>query len=133
MRQTAVPVLTVLVVAFLSACQAKKPETVPAPQAKVMSEEDKTLYALGALIGKNLELFQLTPKELDVVKLGLTDGVTRQTPQVDADAYREQVDKLHTARMAAVAQKEAEAGTAFLAKATAEKGATENREWLGHL
>ena len=130
MRQTAVPVLTVLVVAFLSACQAKKPETVPAPQAKVMSEEDKTLYALGALISKNLESFQLTPKELDVVKLGLTDGVTRQTPQVDADAYREQVDKLHTARMAAVAQKEAEAGTAFLAKAAAEKGATKTASGL---
>ena len=38
------------------------------------TDDEKTLYALGVLISHNLDNFQLSPAEFDVVKAGLVDG-----------------------------------------------------------
>src|ERR1700704_773204 len=51
------------------------------------SEDDKTFYALGMIIGKNLTDFNLTPRELDIVKAGLTDTVQNKKPAVALDTY----------------------------------------------
>jgi FKBP-type peptidyl-prolyl cis-trans isomerase FkpA len=115
------------VVVALSACKpAAEPENPataqPAAPASV-SEQDKTLYALGALLSQNLEAFQLTPAELDVVKRGLSDGVAKKAAEVDVDQYREKVQQLHQDRIMAAGQKEAEAGKAYLDKAATEPGA----------
>lgn len=91
---------------------------------RLATEEDKTFYALGVLISRNLEVFQLTPKELELVKAGLEDGVRSKAPLVDADKYGAQVQELHRTRLAAVTAKEKEAGKAYLAKAATAKGAT---------
>lgn len=128
MRPIALPALA-LSAAILCACHPK-PETVPAPQTQAMNEQDKTLYALGVLIGKNVESFQLTEKELDFVKQGFTDGVTHKTLEVDADRYRKQLDELHRTRTAAAGKAEAEAGKAFLDKAAAEPGAKKTASGL---
>jgi FKBP-type peptidyl-prolyl cis-trans isomerase FkpA/FKBP-type peptidyl-prolyl cis-trans isomerase FklB len=95
-----------------------------------MSEDDKTLYALGILISQNLKGFQLTSTELDTVKQGLTDGVMNQPLKVEADKYRPQVEQLHQTRMAAAGKLEAEAGSAYLEKAAVEKGAVKTASGL---
>ena len=59
------------------------------------SEDDKTLYALGMIIGRNLADFNLTPRELDIVKAGMTDTVEKKKPAVDLETYGPKVDKLH--------------------------------------
>src|SRR5438046_2466109 len=51
------------------------------------TEQDKTLYALGMIIGRNLQDFNLTSRELDVVKAGMTDVVSKKKPAVDLDVY----------------------------------------------
>ncbi|MEP7244047.1 MAG: FKBP-type peptidyl-prolyl cis-trans isomerase [Gammaproteobacteria bacterium] len=110
-------VLLLLVSVFLGA---------PAFAAKpaLTTEDDKTLYALGQLISKNLDVFALTPKELELVKSGLEDGVNGKPSSVDIEKYGEKVQELHRTRMAAAGAKEKAAGAAYLAKAGAEKGAT---------
>jgi FKBP-type peptidyl-prolyl cis-trans isomerase FkpA len=88
------------------------------------TEDDKTLYALGELISKSLEAFQLTPKELEFVKAGIEDGVGGKPAAVDVEKYGQKVQALHQVRAGALAAKEKTAGDAYLAKVAAEKGAT---------
>lgn len=86
------------------------------------TEQDKTLYALGLSVGRSLETFNLTPAELELVKKGLSDGVTKAKPQVELDAYGPKVQALAQERRSAAGQKNIAIGNEFLAKAAAEKG-----------
>lgn len=90
---------------------------------KLATEEDKTLYALGQVISKNLDSFQLTPHELEMVKAGLDDGVSGRPAAVDIADYADRIQALHESRSAALTQKEKSEGQAYLAKAAGEKGA----------
>lgn len=116
--------ILLLTVAFagLPAC-AKGPP-------KLATEEDKTLYALGQAISKNLDVFQLTPKELEIVKAGLEDGVTGKKAAVEVAEYADKIQELHRTRGVALAEKEKTAGQAFLTKAAGEQGATKTASGL---
>jgi FKBP-type peptidyl-prolyl cis-trans isomerase FkpA len=87
------------------------------------TEEDKTLYALGMIIGKNLQDFNLTPRELDIVKTGMTDSVQKKKLAVDLETYGPKVDKLHGDRRQARSQLEKKQGTAAVEAAAREPGA----------
>jgi FKBP-type peptidyl-prolyl cis-trans isomerase FkpA len=58
------------------------------------SEDDKTLYTLGMLLGRNLGTFNLTADELEMVKSGLSDMVLKREHKVDLDKYGPKVDAL---------------------------------------
>ena len=51
------------------------------------TDDDKTLYALGMIIGRNLGDFNLTPRELDVVKAGMSDVVQKKKAAVDLEKW----------------------------------------------
>jgi len=87
------------------------------------TEDDKTLYALGILVGRSLGPFNLTKAEMEIVKKGITDQVTNAKPQVDVDTYGGKVDALARSRQAVVTEKEKVKSKEFLDKATKEKGA----------
>jgi FKBP-type peptidyl-prolyl cis-trans isomerase FkpA/FKBP-type peptidyl-prolyl cis-trans isomerase FklB len=128
MRVTFVSILVASVaLAGFSAC-AKAPAKTEVP--KVSTEEDKTLYALGHIISKNLDAFQLSPKELDMVKAGIEDGVAGKASAVDIEKYGEKIQELHKTRSTALAEKEKTAGQAYLTKAATEKGATKTASGL---
>ena len=109
-----------LVVLSLSAVSLPALAASPA----LTTEDEKTLYALGGLISKSLEPFQLTPKELELVKAGIEDGVGGKPPAVDLEKYGDKVQALHQSRLAVLSAKEKSVGDAYLAKAAAVKGAT---------
>jgi FKBP-type peptidyl-prolyl cis-trans isomerase FkpA len=90
---------------------------------KPKSEEDKTLYALGMIIGKNLGDFNLTPRELDIVKAGMTDVVENKKTAVEIETYGPKVDKLHADRRTARGAAEKKKGAAFVEGAAREAGA----------
>lgn len=94
-----------------------------ASAAEPQGEEQKAFYALGVAISKNLSTFNLTPAELELVKSGLTDGVTGKAT-IDINAYVPRLGELQGQRVAAVAEAEKKTGQAFTDKAAAEKGAT---------
>ena len=48
-----------------------------------MTEDDKTLYALGLMLGRNLASFNLSPAELETVNKGVVDAATNRKAQVD--------------------------------------------------
>jgi len=64
------------------------------------------------------------PQELELVKLGLTDGVLKRDKKVaDLDSYGPKLQQLVRTRMANVAAASKKAAQPFLEKAAAEKGA----------
>jgi len=94
------------------------------------NDEQKTLYALGLAISQSLGTFTLSEAELDMVKSGMTDGVLKRTPKVDLQTYGPKIQQLQQARTAIVAENENKSGTAFLAKAASEKGATKTESGI---
>jgi FKBP-type peptidyl-prolyl cis-trans isomerase FkpA/FKBP-type peptidyl-prolyl cis-trans isomerase FklB len=104
------------------------PVTAAGPE--VTTEEQKTFYALGLALGQNLAAFTLSPAELELVKVGLSDAVLQHERKVDLQTYAPKVQELQRARMATVATVEKKAAQAFLDKAAAEKGATRTTSGL---
>lgn len=88
------------------------------------TEDEKTLYALGLILGQRLSSFALSKAELEIVKKGLSDAVTGAKAQVELEKYGPKIDELNRSRSAVVAKKNEEAGKAFLDKAGKEKGAS---------
>jgi FKBP-type peptidyl-prolyl cis-trans isomerase FkpA len=91
------------------------------------TDEDKTLYALGSILGGNVKTLGLTKEELVKVKQGFDDAAAGKKlllemsewgPKVSAFAQKRQADNAGKE-----ASKEKEASKAFLEKAGAEAGA----------
>ena len=101
-------------------------ETVAA-QTELKTDEQKTLYALGLVLAQNLATFALSPADLEVVKAGLTDGLTNKEKKVDLQTYGPKIQELQKTRVAAAAGTERKAGQAFVDKAAAEKGAVKTQ------
>lgn len=101
----------------VAGCNAK------APEVKVETEEQKTLYALGAALAENIKTFELTAEELALVQQGFADGVLAKQAVAKPEEYMEKIRALQTTRVAAANKKSQEAGKAFLDKAAAEPGA----------
>ncbi len=91
--------------------------------AAEMTEEQKTLYAVGQWLARQAGPFHLMPAELDPVQQGLRDGVTGAKSAVDMSVYGPKIQSLANARQAAAAQKAETEGRDLLARAAAEKGA----------
>lgn len=96
----------------------------PAAAKTLATDQDKTLYALGALLSRSVKTFQLTPAEFVHVQRGFADGVLGHKLLLDAEAQAPQVQKLHDTRMQAAAAKAEIAGAAFIASAAKQPGAT---------
>ena len=113
------------------AAQPEKPAAEPESKAgETMTDEQKTLYAVGLLISKNLSVFNLNPAELELVKAGLTDGVMKSQTKVDLNVFGPKIQQLAKARNEASAAAEKKASEAFLAKAATEKGAVKTDSGL---
>src|SRR5262249_50668403 len=62
--------------------------------ASPTTEDEKTLYTLGMLLGRNLGNFNLTADELEMVKSGLSDMVLKRPHKVELETYGPKVDAL---------------------------------------
>ena len=94
------------------------------PPIALVTEEDKTFYALGKILGRNIRIFLLTPHELEIVKAGLAEAVFKSHPErVDLDVYGPKVDELAKARSKQAAVAEKARGDAYRAAVAQEPGA----------
>jgi FKBP-type peptidyl-prolyl cis-trans isomerase FkpA/FKBP-type peptidyl-prolyl cis-trans isomerase FklB len=115
---TAISLVTAMAIAPAMAADAAAGNS-----AKSMSEDDKTLYALGWLLSRNIDSFQLSSAEVKTMELGLNDGLNHRSPSVDLDAYSPKVQALQRTRLAMLEQREKQAGQAYLEAAAATPGA----------
>lgn len=87
------------------------------------TDEHRTLYAVGVVLGNNLLQFNLTPAELALVEAGLRDSVFGTEPRVDMALYGQQITVLRDARQAVGAAAEKAASMAFIDQLAQEAGA----------
>lgn len=108
--------------------------TVPAFAAEApKTENEKTLYAIGLVLARQIAVFNLSPSELEFVKQGLSDAVSGKTPAVDVDAYSKKVQDLVNARRTAQGDKLSAATKEYVDKAAKEKGAIKTESGLIYL
>ena len=93
---------------------------------KLETDEQKTLYALGLLIGRNVKQFSLKQDELALVKAGLTDSVTDAKPQVDVETYGPKVNELAQKRASVGVEDTKKKGQEFADNVAKEKGASKS-------
>jgi FKBP-type peptidyl-prolyl cis-trans isomerase FkpA len=91
--------------------------------AQPKNDNDKTFYAIGLMLGRNLAVFGLSDHELDLVKGGLSDAVLKRKPAVELETYRGKVDALARERSNATAQREKESSKTVVESASREPGA----------
>src|SRR5262249_33978828 len=94
-----------------------------AADVKLETEDQKTLYALGLALSRNLANFAPTPSELQTVEQGMNDGLFSKEKKVEVDKYLPKIQELQQARAKAAADTEKKASQPYLDKMAAEKGA----------
>lgn len=94
-----------------------------------MTDEEKTIYALGLSLYRSLGQFDLSPAELDIVKKALTDAAANK-PAEDLQEWGPKIQGLATARAARAAEKQKAFSAAYLSKAAAEPGAQKTESGL---
>jgi FKBP-type peptidyl-prolyl cis-trans isomerase FkpA len=87
------------------------------------TDSDKVFYALGLDIGKNVDVFAMSPAELEFVKAGLSDAIAKKKPKVDLDVVRPKIFEMARKRQDAKAVAEKAKGKEIIAKAAKEPGA----------
>jgi len=87
-----------------------------------LTEEQRILYALGAMLGRNVGAFNLSSSEVKYVTMGLEDFVQGKPLKADPGTYAAKVNDLAQKRSAERAQREKEKSKTFLDQAAKEKG-----------
>lgn len=100
----------------------------PAPEPVAgtpQTDQDKALYALGAVVAQNVVTFDLTAEELKMVQAGFADAASGKELPLEPTDYFPQLNELQSSRVAASAAANKQAGQEYIAKAAAAEGATQ--------
>ena len=73
------------------------------------SDDEKVLYAAGAILARNVADWNLSPQELDALVRGLRDAATGQPLAIPLDEYRAQLQAFAQERAMAAAEAEKKA------------------------
>jgi FKBP-type peptidyl-prolyl cis-trans isomerase FkpA len=113
---------------ILSGCNSSSdPKAV-----KLESEDDKTFYAMGYMLGGNLQRLTLSDKELAALYKGIAMASKGEKSEIDMATYQARIQEVFKARMDKVAKKEKESGTAFLDKFSKEEGVVKTASGLAY-
>src|SRR6185437_15432366 len=102
-----------------------KTQTAAAP----MTDDQKTIYAVGLSIARSLSRLGLSPNEVQIVTRALTDAAAGK-PAVDLAEWGPKIQPLTQARAARVLEKQKAAAAAYIDKAAAEPGAVKTESGL---
>jgi FKBP-type peptidyl-prolyl cis-trans isomerase FkpA len=104
-----------------------KPATEPAPAT--MTDEQKTIYAIGVSIYKSLGQFDLSPNEVQLIEKAITDSASNKAA-VDLNEWGPKIQALAGARMGRVRDRQKAESQAYLTKAATEAGAVKTESGL---
>jgi len=117
--------LFTLTLLALVACSPTEP-TAPAASAQgaeLTTDQDKTLYAIGLVLGQQINDFKLTAGEVDIVSLGMKDSVLGNEPKAELETYGPRIQPLMQERMQAGVAAEKQASDAWVAEQASQPGA----------
>lgn len=113
--------------------QARSPQAVPKPgnasAPAVMTDDEKTIYALGLSIYRSLGQFDLSAGELAIVQKAISDAASGK-PAVELNTWGPKIQPFARARAARGVEREKAASQAYLDKAAAETGAVKTDSGL---
>jgi len=115
MRLCLVPCAVIALALPLLACGA---------EPSLDTDEQKTLYALGAASAVNLKPLALTQAEADLMIAGMRDVLSGKSPRVDPQAQMPQIQAFLKTRSERAQAAEREASKLFLEKAGKQPGAS---------
>lgn len=115
-----------LAATLLVGCNKTDPQSV-----KLESEDDKTFYAMGYMLGGNLQRLALSDKEISALYKGMSESAKGTKAEVDMPTYQARIQTIFKERMDKVSVKEKEAGKAYTDKFVAE-GATKTASGLAY-
>jgi FKBP-type peptidyl-prolyl cis-trans isomerase FkpA len=125
--------LLILLPAVLLAQAPTPPAAAPKPAAaasgKPVTDEEKTIYAVGLALYRSLAQFDLSPAEMELVKQALSDAQANK-PAIDINVWGPKIQTVQSARASRVSDREKTVSKAYLAKAAAEPGATKSDSGL---
>jgi FKBP-type peptidyl-prolyl cis-trans isomerase FkpA len=97
-----------------------KPQ-VTAPPA-LMTDDQKTIYALGLSVYGSLAQFDLSPEEVEIVRRAIADAAAKK-PALELSAWGPKIQPLAQTRAARAAEQQKAESAAYLATAAAAPGA----------
>ena len=130
MFKIAISLLICLIGLPVFAAEPTKPEIPIKAEVSAKNEDQKLFYAIGQTVAKQLNVFDLTQAELELVKEGLSDAIIGKTSSVDLSSIGSKLQQLAQARNAAAGEKHLRLGKEFVDKAEKEKGATKTASGL---
>ena len=115
------------IIALGVSCQPQQDQKVTAK-----SEQEKTLYAMGAMFGQNLKNLQLNEGEIKFVLQGIKDNALGNKLQVDPMQRQQLVRKFFEQKMNKKNDGEKKKGQDFLAKFKKEQGVKVTKSGLAY-
>jgi FKBP-type peptidyl-prolyl cis-trans isomerase FkpA len=113
---------------------AATPSPSPATATSGMTEDQKAIYAFGAVIGQQVgeqaKQLRLTPAEMEAFKKGLEATLAGGKPDVTVEEYGPKFQALAQARAAAGAADQKQKAAGFLTQAAQEPGAVKTASGL---
>jgi FKBP-type peptidyl-prolyl cis-trans isomerase FkpA len=94
------------------------------------TEDEKKLYAIGLVLGRNVGVFNLTAEELPYVEAGLRDAVLKRKPAVELDTYGPKINAMARDRQMAKTSGEKGRAKGALEAAAREPGAVKTPSGL---
>ncbi len=95
---------------------------VPLWAAEPQTDDQKTFYALGVDVAKQLSGFTPSAEEREFVMQGMSDALAGKTLIAHPKDYESKIDALYGTRMQALVQKQKDQAKPFLENAAKEKG-----------
>ena len=95
---------------------AKAAAAPAAPKDPYKTDDERSIYTIGFLMGRNLSQFTLTPAEVKIAQAGLADAALSKAPSVDVRFQQSRVNDLLQKRMDAVMVTEKAKGAAAVKK-----------------
>ncbi len=114
-------------VLLFSACNSNDPKKV-----SLDTDDDKTFYAMGFMLGGNLQRLSLSDKELAALYKGVAAASKNEKSEVDMAKFQNRIQEVFKSRMDKVAAKEKEAGKGFLDTFVKNEGATKTESGLAY-
>jgi FKBP-type peptidyl-prolyl cis-trans isomerase FkpA len=127
MKKTWVYLSLIVSMFVATSCNSSDPKKIT-----LGSEDDKTFYAMGYMLGGNLQRLNLSEKELAALYKGVAMASKNEKSEVDMAVYQARIQEVFKARMDKVAEKEKAAGTTFLEKFVKDEGATKTASGLAY-
>ena len=108
---------------IFAADPAQKKPIAAKGAASLKTDQEKTLYVMGVIMGYKMSSLRLSEAELQIVKAGLTDAVQHRSLKADTDAYGPRIEEMVKIRAGAFAADQKKAEQPQLEKLAVAKGA----------